>query len=193
MGDTSHAAQKSSRIGKVMVFTDSLRIRDMVTGLGAEVPFLRPESLAAPQVRVDDVLRQFVQSLEELGVFPDVFVPLEITYPFRPEGLIDEVIIQLLSEGHDTVIAGLPEYRACWKANGNNFELLTDMHIGRDEREPIHIGVPGLACATYPEVIRDGNRIGKKVGIIEIDDPLAGIVVRSHGDYERVKGQRTVF
>jgi len=43
----------------------------------------------------------------------------------------------------------------------------------------VHIGVPGLACATYPEFIRQGTRTGGRLGIYEIDDPLAGIEVRS--------------
>lgn len=175
---TVAAAFESRYVNRILVSTECRELAAMARANGAEVPFLRPTELAAPRVRVDEVLRQFLIQLEDEGYQPDIVVPLEVTYPFRPPGLIDGVIEQLVQEGGDTVIAGLPEYRPCWCADGDGFAELTNVAPPRDEREPIHVGLPSLACATFPSTLREGSRLSGELGIFEINDPLAGIEVR---------------
>ncbi|MEJ2092160.1 MAG: glycosyltransferase [Syntrophobacterales bacterium] len=177
---TMQALQGSKYINRILVSTDSPDLASMAKSMGAETPFLRPPELSAPGVRVDDVLKHFLTSMEKEGYFPDILVPMEITYPFRPPGLVNGVIEKLLQSGLDTIVAGLPEYRACWKRLENgDYHCLTEMADPRAQREPVHIGVPGLACASYPEFIRQGTRTGGRLGIFEINDPLAGIEIRS--------------
>jgi len=184
---TISAAKQSSYISRIMVATDSQKIADMAIAMGAEVPFLRPKELSDQNVRVDEVLQQFLYSLEAEGYYPDVVVPLEVTYPLRPDGLIDGVIDRLLHDGFDTVMAGLPEYRACWRKSGNSFIEVTDISQPRDNREPLHVSLPGLACAVWPQAIREGSRFAKKIGIFETDDPLAGIEIRTFEEMQAIE------
>ena len=184
---TMASVRESRYVKRILAATDSEAIAEMVRGMGAEVPFLRPKELSAPGIRVDDVLKQFLLQLEDDGYYPDIVVPLEVTYPFRPAGLLDEVIMHLLADGFDTVVAGLPEYRACWRRGGDGDSLLTDVDKVREKREPLHIGVPGLACATYPHLIRAGNRVGSRVGIVETHDPIAGIEIRTREEFEAME------
>jgi CMP-N-acetylneuraminic acid synthetase len=176
---TMQALKESEYINRIFVTTDSRELASMVETMNAEVPFLRPAELSSPGVRVNKVLQYFIEELEKGGYFPDVVVPMEITFPFRPKGLIDGVIDHLTCSGLDTVIAGLPEYRACWQRTENEqYSCLTEMTDPRSKREPMHIGLPGLACATFPNFIRQGTRSGGRLGIYEIKHPLAGIEVR---------------
>ena len=186
---TIESAQASRYVNRILVSTECEELAAMARSCGAEVPFLRPSELSVPGVRVDEVLRYFLEQLEASGYLPDIVVPLEISYPFRPNGLIDGVIEHLVREGGDTVIAGLPEYRPCWRASGESFVLLTDVDHARDEREPIHVGVPSLACAAYPTTLRQGSRLAGEVGIFEIHDPLAGIEIRSREALEALTGR----
>lgn len=176
---TIEAARRSRYINRILVTTECEELAAMARRCGAEVPFLRPVELSGTRVRVDEVLCCFLEQLEADGYLPDIVVPLEISYPYRPDGLLDGVIEHLLREGGDTVIAGLPEYRPCWRKQGDGFTLLTDIDHARDEREPVHVGVPGLACAAYSSSLRQGSRLVGEVRIYEIHDPLAGIEIRS--------------
>lgn len=188
---TIEAAQASRYINRILVTTECEDLAAMARACGAEVPFLRPVALSTQGVRVDEVLKFFLYCLERDGYLSDIVVPLEINYPFRPEGLLDGVIDLLVREGADTVIAGVSEYRPCWKKNGEHYEALTKMEQSRMTREPIHVGLPSLACASYPSTLRQGSRMAGQVGIYEIVDPLAAIEIRNHEDYllltERMK------
>ncbi len=185
---TIDAAKKSKYIHKIIIATDSSEIASKAKDWGVLVPFIRPESLSLKGVRADDVLEYSLRKLEEQGYYPDLIVPLEVTYPFRPEGLLDSLIERLIEEGLDTVIAGIPEYRPCWINKDNTFERVDDCTHLRDERKPILIGLPSLGCVTFPEYIRRASRLGKNVGIYEISDPRASLEIRTINDYKLLKG-----
>lgn len=176
---TINAAIESSYVKRILVTTESEELASIAESLGAEVPFLRPKELTDPDVRVDEVLRHFLERLEEDNYLPDIVVPLEISYPFRPPGLLDNLIEHLVKNGVDTVIAGLSEYRPCWRNSDGEFHALSDLSQPRHKRNPIHIGLPSLGCATYPANLRSGTRLSGKVGVFEVTDPLAGIEIRS--------------
>lgn len=179
--------RNSRYVSDVVVATDSTDLARVAVSAGARVPFLRPRELSEPGIRVDDVLGCFLRKSEERGDFCDIVVSLEISYGFRPEGLIDSVIEELVKGGFDSVIAGVAEYRACWRKRGSGFEELTNMTVERNRREPLHVGVPGLACATWPNVVRGGARLGEKVGIVEIPDAHSGLEIRSARDLEMIR------
>jgi len=91
-----------------------------------------------------------------------------------------------LSEGVDSAIAGYEEFRPCWyKSKENpNFSRLDDFMIPMKDREPIQVGLPGLGCATFSEVIRQGRLIGERVGVYESNNPLSSFEVRTKNDLE---------
>lgn len=186
---TLNSLKESSFVNRIMVATDQQFVAEFATKMGAEVPFLRPTEFSAAHTRVDEVLQQFLSSLEGDGYFPDVVVPLEVTFPFRPDGLIDGAIMRLLEGGYDTVIAGIPEYRACWQERDGGYVEITDRSVPRHEREPLHISAPGLACACWPHVLRAGDRMFGKVGIFETHDPLAGAEARTRDDFESIRSR----
>ena len=63
------------------------------------------------------VLGYSLNKIEENGYYPDIVVSLEIVYPYRPDDLIDKMIIELIDKGLDSVVAGFPEYRIAWTEN----------------------------------------------------------------------------
>ena len=73
--------------------------------LGAECPFIRPKNLSEDYITTEEVQKYTLEKIEEMGVFPDLIVHLEETFPIRKDGLIDEMIEDLIHFGYDTVIA----------------------------------------------------------------------------------------
>lgn len=179
---TVNAALASKYINRVIISTDSEAVAEKAKKWGAEAPFLRPIGFSSNKVKVDKVLQYSLDQLESQGYFPDLVVPLEITYPFRPEDLLDNIIDQLLEQGLDTVIAGFPEYRPCWFKKEDDLVRVDDYTRMRRQREHLHIGLLSLGCVTYPEFIRKGTRLGEKIGIYVIKDPIATIEIRDRED-----------
>jgi len=187
IGRTIRSAREADCVKRVIVASDSEDLAAVAREFGAETPFLRPTRLSEPGVRVDDVLRWVLERLEEdEGYFPDLMIPLEVTYPFRPDGLLDQLTQELLQEGFDTVIAGVAEHRPCWIKDDSGIQPITLYTTQREERKTVHVGLISLGCVTYPEYIRNGSRLGERVGILEIDDPVGAIEVRDRATLEQV-------
>lgn len=179
------AVQSSRFIKQLIVSTTDEAMARAATALGCAVPRLRPSELASGDVRIDRVLQYELAELERASRFPDLFVSLEITHPFRPEGLFDELILRMVNTGVDTVIAGHAEFRPCWSKDPTGFQRLDSYLRHRHERDPLHVGLPALGCVSLPHVIRDGSRFGLQTGIVELEDPLATIEVRTKRSFER--------
>jgi hypothetical protein len=177
----------SSYINRIIVSSDSKVIAEKITALGAEAPFLRPPELSENDIRVDEVLNYTLEQLELQEYYPDIVVPLEIIHPFRPAGLIDHLIEQLIQRGLDTLIPGFAEKRLGWWEKDSNFIRIDNFSTHRSEREPLHIGLISLGCATYPEIIRRGSRLGERVGLFEIKDPISTIEIRNQDDMDAVR------
>lgn len=90
---------ESQLVSRLIVSTDSERIRKVAVSAGAEVPFMRPKDLAA-----DDTpdLPVFIHALEWLkeneNYVPDVVVHLRPTTPLRRANHVDEAIKLLLDD-----------------------------------------------------------------------------------------------
>jgi CMP-N-acetylneuraminic acid synthetase len=106
-------ALSSSSITRTIVSTDDPEIAEVARQFGAEVPFLRPDELAADASTDLDV---FVHALKWLAEFenyvPDICVHLRPTHPIRKVEDIDRIIdILLRNPDLDSVrsIAPAPE------------------------------------------------------------------------------------
>lgn len=167
---TVEAARRSTLIQRVVVSTDSEEVRRMALDLGAEAPFLRPGELAAPGVPLERVLQHCLRWLEEHeGYRAEVVVRLEISHPLREEGLIDRVIQVLLDQGLDTVFTACEERHSFWQFNAyGELGPVGEEYRTREGRRPIYKEVSGLICAMKADVVRAGQRIGKRVGLVPL-------------------------
>jgi len=91
-------ARESAHLKRIIVATDSEKTRQVALAAGAEVPFLRPESLSEKGVGVEAVLAHTLGQLEAQSDFPDVVVYLSILQPFRPVGLIEPGLASLRTQ-----------------------------------------------------------------------------------------------
>ena len=141
-------------------------------------PYVPPE-LAKAHINLQAVQKFSLEQLEQDAYYPDLFVHLEETYPFRQAGLLDGMIQHLLVEGYDSVIAASPETGWMWKeTHDDGFQRLDSGDVPREFKEEILLGLHGLGCVTHPEFIRNENMTGFKTGLYEVQHPLASFELR---------------
>jgi glycosyltransferase involved in cell wall biosynthesis len=175
---------KSSRyLKKIIVSTDNQKTAELARSLGAEVPFLRDTSFSGARVDLEQVLQYSLQELEKRDIWPDIVVSLEITFPFRDQNLIDDLIFDLVDKGLDTVIPAKDEYNSCWIEESGNYRRIDEGFTPREFKKPVFVAIKGLGCATYPNFIREGKLFGNNVGMYKITNPNAFIEVRSKNDF----------
>jgi N-acylneuraminate cytidylyltransferase len=169
---TVEAARAASTVRRVLVSTDAPAVADLARSLGAEVPFLRPAELAAPGVPLAAVLRHAVEWLDAAGSPPDIVVLLEPSHPIRPAGLVDAVVEALGDGDLDSVFAAFEDTHAFWYLDdtGALLPVLQAEDATRGRRRPIYRELTGLVCATRASVVRGGEKIGRRVGIVPVRD-----------------------
>lgn len=180
---TIERALQTKYIKKTIVATDNPELARLAEDLGAEVPFLRDSSLSEDYIDIEHVLGYSLDKIESLKIFPDIMVSLEVTFPFRPFNLIDDMIKQLVKNGLDSIIAARRENKSIWKEKEGVIEQIEEGLTPRQFKDSTYIGLRGLCCVTHPEFLREGSLLGEKIGIYEIDDPYSSIEVRNAEDF----------
>lgn len=175
---------ESKYIKRTIVSTDNPELARIAKGLGVEAPFIRDTSLSEEYVDLDRVLQYSLNQIEELKIFPDLIVPFEITFPFRPVGLIDDMIEQVVQKGLDSMVAAKVENKAIWKEKEGNIIQLDEGLTPRQFKEPTFVELRGVGCVTHPEFLREGNLLGRKIGIYELNNPYSHLEVRSEEDFK---------
>lgn len=100
---TIEAALSASLPTRVVVSTDDDEIADIAQRYGAEVPFRRPAHLSNSSAAISDVLSHARETLLAQGFQADFEVTLYPTHPFRPAGILDQLIAKGL-EGYSPVL-----------------------------------------------------------------------------------------
>lgn len=178
------ARAKASRyLKKIVVSTDNEKTAELARSLGAEVPFLRDASFSGARIDLEQVLQYSLQELEKRDIWPDIVVSLEITFPFRDQTLIDDLVFDLVDKGLDTVIPAKEEFNSCWIEEKGNYRRIDEGFTPREFKKPVYVAIKGLACVTYPNFVREGKLFGNNVGMYTLRNPNAFIEVRSKNDF----------
>lgn len=188
------AAAKTSRfIDEVLVLTDNENVAEYSRQQGASIPFLRPPDYSGDDVDLNTVYAYCLKRLEADGWFADLLVCMEVTYPFRPQGLIDDLIVEIIKGGHDSVIPVRTEYNSCWIKDNTELRRVDGGDSPRHMRSPVLVGLKGIGCVTQPGFLRSGRLTGDKVGLVTIHEPFASMEVRSARDHDLAKLIRSTF
>lgn len=103
---TCDAARASRRLTRTVLSTDDEEIARCGRASGIEVPFLRPQELAADDTPSIAVVQHVLAELERCERYrPDVVVLLQPTSPLRRASHIDEAVDRLLATGADSVVS----------------------------------------------------------------------------------------
>jgi N-acylneuraminate cytidylyltransferase len=105
-------ARAMTRVGRVIVSTDSPEIADAARAAGAEVPFMRPSELAqdtSPEWLVWRHALEFLQATE--GRFPDALLVVPATAPLRMPSDLERCLDEYERGGVDAVITVTDAHR----------------------------------------------------------------------------------
>lgn len=102
---TAEAALAADRLGSVVLSTDDQEIADIAGGVGVEVPFIRPASLAGDETPMIDVILHLLAWADGAGRSFDALCLLQPTNPLRTASDIDRAIGLMEESGADTVIS----------------------------------------------------------------------------------------
>ena len=96
--DQSLELKKISLVNEIIISTDSQKIAEIGRKLGANVPFLRPESISGDKAKSIDFILHAINYYEEKNIFFDAVLLLQPTSPMR-DGKLLESAIKLFKEG----------------------------------------------------------------------------------------------
>ncbi|MGB8329375.1 MAG: acylneuraminate cytidylyltransferase family protein [Polyangiales bacterium] len=105
IGHTIDAARDAIRIDRIVVSTEDAEIASISKSLGADVPFLRPKSLARDETPMLPVIVHAIEALIAGGWTPEAVCLLQPTFPFRRPEDIDACIEALEARGADCVVS----------------------------------------------------------------------------------------
>jgi CMP-N,N'-diacetyllegionaminic acid synthase len=101
---TIEAGLESKAIDHLIVSTDDLKIAEIASSLGAEVPFIRPAAIATDSSNSYDVLKHAYKALEKQEDSYSYIVMLQPTSPLRTFIHIDEAAKLLENKNADGIL-----------------------------------------------------------------------------------------
>jgi len=126
------AGLAAEKVGRLVVSTDDEEIADIARRYGADVPFLRPGSLAEDDTPDLPVFQHALDwLLENEDYLPELVVQLRPTSPLRPPGLVDLGIEILLAEpsadsARAVVLSGQNPYKMWREGEGGTIVPLLE-------------------------------------------------------------------
>ncbi len=145
---TIQAGLQAESVQRVIVSTDSPEIAEAAKAEGAEVPFLRPEELAADETLAEDTLLHAVHWLAENEAYRAEYVLLlQPTSPFRTAEDIDAAMALAEARQADAVVSVCPaEHHPYWMRTITEDGRLVDLP-GATRRDLTRRQLLPQACA----------------------------------------------
>lgn len=127
---TIDAAIKSKLIDRVIVSTDSEKIKKIAIKHGAEAPFLRPKNISLDHSRDYSLIRHCLNYLSTNGFKTDLFLYLRPTQPLRTTKEINEAIRKFFSKNRvDGLRTTIPsQYPPFWNRILTENKILKPLH-----------------------------------------------------------------
>lgn len=162
-------ALASNHIDRLIVSTEDEQIADQSRSLGAEVPFLRDESLSSSTAQLWQVVKSILDTIDD-GGNPDIITVLPYVSPLRTADQIDEAINTSLLFSVDSVISVCENTQFLWRPGKYGLEPLFEQRLLRRDRETTY-HENGAIYVTTAETIRNHSElIGQHIGHILMRD-----------------------
>lgn len=112
IGHAILCARESREIERVVVSTDDEDLAQVARQYGAEVPFIRPLSLAQDESPKWDVFRHLVEAFEStVGTRIEILVDLDVSVPLRAPSTVSACVNALRASAADIVVTAYPADR----------------------------------------------------------------------------------
>ena len=206
------AAIESQVISRIVVSTNSVDYAQAAKLAGAEVPFLRPESISQDKSTDLEFVKHALDFFSAEGEIPDLLIHLRPTTPFRDPKVMDQAILDGLQRrvGVTSIRSVHKMSESAYKSfemsdSGNlvsTFTKIRELDPANEGRQsfPTTYSPNGYIDLLYPDFIHNsgllhGNNVWPIVteNTIEIDDEsdlrfAQALISTSPENYERIFG-----
>lgn len=167
------AELRTSRyVHSITAISENPKVRALAEAAG--VRFLtRPEHLSAADKTLGDVLAYALREVEAAGEYPESVLFANYLYPFRPQNLFDELVLEARWKGLETVFPGYVDYSDHWLIDGDgNFQRVSESPRQGGGAPRVYRSLYGLGCVVSAAVVRQGLLVGNQVGILPVRDHI---------------------
>ncbi len=177
---TIEQANDALLLEKTILSTDDEKIAEVARNYGLEVPFMRPEALAQDHSGSLEVVQHALDFMESQGEVYDAVCLLQVTSPYRPQGVIDDAIRMFVQERPDALVSvrKVPdEFNPHWTfeiEKNNRLKISTGEKkiIPRRQELPPAYHRDGAIYITSAETIRNkGSLLGDDIVAFPIESP----------------------
>ena len=161
-------------IDRVIVSTNSEKIANIAKEWGAEVPFLRPDSLSQDETATEPALLHVLDELEAEGYIPDAVMLLQPTSPIRKPGSLQRAIEQYESDRADSLLSVCPSHNFIWQ--NPDSPIASYDYKNRPRRQDIpkdqkSFRESGSVYITDTKMLRmHNNRLAGKISMFVMDE-----------------------
>lgn len=170
---TIETAKKTKRIDRLILSTDSPKIRKLVANYNIEI-YSRPKSLAKDCSKLSDALIYILKKLKKReGYRPYGVITLQPTSPFRKKQDIEKGIDKFLKKGYDCLFSVCEaEHHPYWMHRLVNGEPVPLFNITEKQRQSLAkiYRENGVICIVKTDYLLAEKKIfGGKMGVIVMD------------------------
>lgn len=166
---TIKSAKASRYTGTVVVSTDDKKIANVAKHCGAQVPFLRPKSLARSASKTEDVILHALEYFKKLDREYDLIVLLQPTSPLRTSADIDRAIELFYHRKANAVVSvSHAEHHPSWITSltrtGLMKSFMPKMRIQRNGHpSPCYYRLNGaIYIASVPFILKKKTFVGRR-------------------------------
>ena len=181
---TIEAALQSSSLDRVIVSTDDEEIAQVALDHGAEVPFIRPDTIAAdesPDIEVVKHLLKWSREEENFKTDIDIIAYLRPTTPLKTSDIIDSAVkklknnVELSSVRSVTASAGIHHPYWAYRCVGKVLEPFIDgisvEKYYQRQLLPNCYRLNGVCDVVRAETVLSNNSLyGQHIGMLEISE-----------------------
>ena len=154
------AAKAARGVGRVVVTTESEKIKEIALRYGADVPFLRPVELTLDAVTSQQVL---VHALDELkrvdGYEPDYVLLLYPTSPLLSSARIEQAIALAFEKDADSVVSGHYDKGHYWIEDDGAWKRLYPIALVNSQYQKPLFKENGAIYMTRTSVLRGQKQL----------------------------------
>ena len=174
---TIRVAMQVLSVERIIVSTDSERIAEVARRNGAEVPFLRPASLADDKTPTAAVIQDVVSRLEVMGAVVETIVTMQPTSPFCRPQTVATAIAMLEDVSVDSVASvaelGVPASVIGAIDGDRLMRCLPASDDPRRQASPRAVRLTGAVYVSRRHLVGSGVLLGDRPAFVMTDGPEA--------------------